>query len=87
MDFNDHRSDSILGSASFGLEVLESDATQEDILRPILKDGHDRGQLRFDVNFYPVITPSKTSEGTVQKLPETSEFQYFALLDTVHICS
>lgn len=72
MDFNDHRSDTTLGSASFGLDVLEYDATQEDITRPILKDGNDRGELQFDVNFYPVITLSKTSEGTVQKLPETS---------------
>ena len=72
MDFNDHRSDSVMGSASFALEILEHDATQDDILRPILKDGHDRGELRFDVNFYPVISLSKTSEGAVQKLPETS---------------
>lgn len=72
MDFNDHRSNTLLGSASFGLEVLEQDATQEDISRPILKDGKDRGELRFEVNFYPIISLSKTSEGTVQKLPETS---------------
>ena len=72
MDYNDHRSNSLLGSISFGLDVLEQDATQEDISRPILKDGKDRGELRFDVNFYPVISLSKTSEGTVQKLPETS---------------
>ena len=76
MDFNDHRADTHLGSASFGLDVLEHDATQEEISRPILKDGHERGQLQFDVNFYPVISPSKTSEGTVQKLPETSGFRY-----------
>lgn len=74
MDFNDHRPDTLLGSASFVLEVLEHDATQEDISRAILKDGHDRGELRFDVNFYPIVSPSKTSEGTVQKLPETSKF-------------
>lgn len=72
MDFNDHRPDSLLGSASFALEILEHDATQDDISRPILKDGNDRGELRFDVNFYPVISLSNTSEGAVQKLPETS---------------
>ena len=72
MDYNDHRQNTLLGSASFGLDVLEQDATQEDISRPILKDGKDRGELRFEVNFYPVISLSKTSEGTVQKLPETS---------------
>jgi len=61
-----------MGTASFGLDVLEQDATQEDILCPILKDGKNRGELRFDVNFYPVISLSNTSEGAVQKLPETS---------------
>lgn len=72
MDFNDHRHDTVLGSASFSLDVLEQDATQEDISRPILRDGNARGELHFDVNFYPIISLSKTSEGTVQKLPETS---------------
>ena len=72
MDYNDHRQNSLLGSASFALDVLEQDATQEDISRPILKDGKDRGELRFEVNFYPIISLSKTSEGNVQKLPETS---------------
>ena len=68
----DHRHSTLLGSASFDLDVLEQDAIQEDISRPILKDGKDRGELRFEVSFYPVISLSKTSEGTVQKLPETS---------------
>jgi Ca2+-dependent lipid-binding protein len=72
MDYNDHRQNSLLGSVSFALEALEQDATQEDIVSPILKEGKERGELRFDVNFYPVISLSKTSEGTVQKLPETS---------------
>jgi len=72
MDYNDHRQNALLGSASFALEVLEQDATQEDISSPILKDGKDRGELRFEVNFYPVIALSNTSEGAVQKLPETS---------------
>ena len=72
MDFNDLRQNTLLGSASFALEALEQDATQEDISRAILKDGKERGELRFDVNFYPVVSISKTSEGPVQKLPETS---------------
>ena len=74
MDYNDHRQNSLLGSVTFGLEALEEDATQEDISRPLLKDGKERGELRFDVNFYPVISLSKTSEGPVQKLPETSTY-------------
>ena len=72
MDYNDLRQNSLLGSATFALDVLEEDATQEDISCPLLKDGKERGELRFDVNFYPVISLSTTSEGAVQKLPETS---------------
>jgi len=81
MDYNDHRQNSLLGSASFALEALEQDATQEDISCPLLKDGRERGELRFDVNFYPVISLSKTSEGPVQKLPETSAYQYISAVD------
>lgn len=72
MDFNDHRQNTLMGSASFALDVLEQDATREDISCKILKDGKERGELLFDVNFYPVVSLSKTSEGPVQKLPETS---------------
>ena len=87
MDYNDLRQNSLLGSADFALEVLEQDATQEDISCPILKDGKERGELRFDVNFYPVVSLSKTSEGTVQKLPETSTSPAMHAVETTDLFS
>ena len=47
MDFNDHRQDTLMGSASFALNVLEQDATWEDTSCNILKDGKERGELLF----------------------------------------
>jgi Ca2+-dependent lipid-binding protein len=55
-----------MGSASFDLIKLQEDATQEDISTPILKDGKERGTLKYDVNFYPVL---KAEAG--QPLPDT----------------
>jgi hypothetical protein len=49
LDHNDHRKDTDLGSASFELSSLLEDATQEGLVRKILKDGKERGELKFDV--------------------------------------
>jgi Ca2+-dependent lipid-binding protein len=54
-DYNDHRKNSLLGSASFELSKLLEDATQENITSHILKDGKERGELKYEVNFYPVL--------------------------------
>ncbi|KAJ7596712.1 C2 domain-containing protein [Mycena floridula] len=66
-DFNDHRKNQLLGSASFEMSVLQEDATQEGQVSQILKDGKPRGELRYDVSFYPVLKPE-----TGKELPETS---------------
>ncbi|KAG6869143.1 hypothetical protein C0993_012241 [Termitomyces sp. T159_Od127] len=66
-DYNDHRKDFLMGSTSFELSKLLEDATQEDIRSLILKDGKDRGELRYDVSYYPVL---EAAEG--EELPETS---------------
>ncbi|KAF8624817.1 hypothetical protein AX15_005704 [Amanita polypyramis BW_CC] len=59
-DYNDHRRDTLLGTAMFKLEELQEDATQENIESRILKDGKQNGELRYDVSFYPVLTPEET---------------------------
>ncbi|KAG5353458.1 hypothetical protein C0989_006615 [Termitomyces sp. Mn162] len=66
-DYNDHRKDFLMGSTSFELSKLLEDATQEDIHAVILKDGKDRGELKYDVSYYPVL---EAAEG--EQLPETS---------------
>ena len=49
MDHNDHRNDSELGSATFDLSSLVEDAVKEGVEAKILKDGKERGTLRFDL--------------------------------------
>ncbi|KAG2023600.1 transmembrane protein [Coprinopsis cinerea AmutBmut pab1-1] len=56
-DYNDHRSDQKLGTTAFELSQLEDDATHEGINGQLLKDGKDRGELRYDVSFFPVLGP------------------------------
>ena len=70
-DWNEHRRDSELGTATFELGKLIEDASQEGIETKILKDGKDRGEIRYDVSFYPVLKPTKV-DGKEEELPETS---------------
>jgi Ca2+-dependent lipid-binding protein len=49
LDHNEHRKDTDLGSASFELSSLVDDASQEGLIRKVLKDGKEKGELKFDV--------------------------------------
>lgn len=70
LDYNDHRKDTPLGAASFELAELEKDATREGIVKHILKDGKERGELRFDCSWYPVLKPAIVDGN--QEVPETN---------------
>ncbi|CAL1696266.1 unnamed protein product [Somion occarium] len=70
-DYNDHRKDTELGAAVFDLSKLQEDATQDGIELPVLREGKDKGLLRFDVNFYPVLKPQVDQSG-IEELPETT---------------
>ncbi|CAE7115005.1 unnamed protein product [Rhizoctonia solani] len=71
LDHNDHRKDTELGTASFELSALADDATQEGLFRKVLKDGKERGEIKFDVSFFPVLKPQTLDGGKIQPLPET----------------
>lgn len=49
MDYNDHRPDGDMGAATFDLSQLAEDGVKEGCEMKILKDGKERGDLRFDV--------------------------------------
>lgn len=49
LDHNDHRKDTDLGTASFELSKLEADATQEGLISKVLRDGKEKGEVKFDV--------------------------------------
>jgi Ca2+-dependent lipid-binding protein, contains C2 domain len=68
-DYNDHRKNTLLSTATFELSKLQEDATQEGIESSLLKDGKERGELRFDCSYYPVL---KAEEGDEEVL-DTSE--------------
>ncbi|KAJ6604267.1 C2 domain-containing protein [Mycena vulgaris] len=61
-DYNDHRKNALLSSTSFELAQLQEDATREGIETALLKDGKERGILRYDVSYYPVIKPEEGKE-------------------------
>ena len=73
-DYNERRKDTPLGAALFEMNKLIEDATFEGVELPILKDGKDRGQIRFDVSYYPVLKPQMV-DGQ-ERLPETSLYKF-----------
>ncbi|KAF9452575.1 transmembrane protein [Macrolepiota fuliginosa MF-IS2] len=67
-DFNDHRKNTLLSSASFELAKLHEDSSHEGIISPLLKDGKERGELRYDITYYPVL---EAAEGSPE-VPDSS---------------
>lgn len=74
LDYNDHRKNTELGEVVFDMQQLLEDATQEGLEKSIMKDGKDKGLLRFDVNFFPVLKPQVDQSG-IEELPETCELR------------
>ncbi|KAF9270554.1 tricalbin [Marasmius fiardii PR-910] len=68
-DFNDHRKNSLLGTASFEMIQLQDDAVHENVSSPLLLDGKDRGELKYDVSYYPVLKPE---DGETETVAESS---------------
>jgi Ca2+-dependent lipid-binding protein len=67
-DHNDHRANTKLGSTFFELEKLQQDSVHEGIVSQLLKDGKDRGELRYDVSYFPVIEPEEGKD-----IPDSSK--------------
>jgi Ca2+-dependent lipid-binding protein len=70
MDFNDMRSDALLGTVNHELISLGEDAEQEGIVGRILNAGKDRGEMRYNLSYYPAILPEKNPDGTFQPVPD-----------------
>jgi Ca2+-dependent lipid-binding protein len=69
-DFNDHRKNTLLGTATFDLPKLIEDSSHEGIESPLLKDGKDRGNLRYDIIYYPTL---ETPQGSTE-VPQSSMY-------------
>ncbi|CCM00332.1 uncharacterized protein FIBRA_02362 [Fibroporia radiculosa] len=81
MDYNEHRKDTEIGSAMFDLSKLREEGTYEGIEAPIQKEGKEKGILRFDVTFYPVLKPS-VDTGGMEKVPNDTKVGIVRL--TIH---
>ncbi|KAL1412655.1 Tricalbin-2 [Vanrija albida] len=71
-DYNEHRPDSLLGTVSQELKVLGDDAEQEGIVGHVLDGGKEKGQLRYDLSYFPVLQPTKRPDGTLEPPPESN---------------
>lgn len=70
-DYNEHRKDGELGVVNWDLAKLQEDSSQEGLIEKVFLDGKDRGDLKFDVSFFPVIKP-QIIDGKPEPIPETS---------------
>ncbi|KAG0700683.1 C2 domain-containing protein [Suillus ampliporus] len=70
LDYNEHRKDTPLGAATFELQKLLEDATQEGLEIPVLKDGKDKGIVRFNINYFPVLKSASVDGKEI--LPQTN---------------
>jgi len=71
-DYNEIRKDRLLGTANFDLKQLEEDAEHENVNGQIMYNAKSRGEITFDVRYYPVLKPKKLEDGTEQAPPETT---------------
>lgn len=70
MDFNEMRADAPLGTVNHELISLGEEAEQEAIVGHILNAGKDRGEMRYNLSYYPAILPEKNPDGTFQPVPD-----------------
>ena len=71
-DYNEHRADNLLGTVTQELATLNDDAEQEGMVGKILGGGKDRGELRYDLSYFPVLQPQKGAGGKIEPPPETN---------------
>lgn len=69
-DYNEHTKDDLIGTVSQELKGFEEDPEQDGIVSRIIHGGKDRGELRYDINYYPTIQPEKKEDGTFEPLPD-----------------
>jgi Ca2+-dependent lipid-binding protein len=71
-DYNEHRPDNLLGTVTQELAGLADDAEQESIVSRVIHGGKDRGELRYDLSYFPVLQPTKNPDGTIEP-PQDSQ--------------
>lgn len=69
-DYNEHRPDDLIGTVMQELKELADDAEREGVVGKVLDGGKDRGDLRFDLTYYPTIQPVKNADGVLEPVPD-----------------
>lgn len=69
-DWNEHTKDDHIGTVSQELQTFEEDESQEGLTGRVIQGGKDRGELRYDINYYPAIQPVKKEDGTFEPVPD-----------------
>ncbi|KAI8372518.1 C2 domain-containing protein [Choanephora cucurbitarum] len=73
MDRNVGRTDSSLGTCIFDLKTLaDSDNVVEGLSLPVLKKGKTCGEVKCDLQYFPVNAPTKQDDGTVVPAVESN---------------
>jgi Ca2+-dependent lipid-binding protein len=70
-DYNEHRRDTNLGVANWELKNLAHDSSIEGIVEKVFAEEKERGEIKFDISFFPVIKPAFV-DGKPEPLPETT---------------
>ncbi|TIB85174.1 hypothetical protein E3Q10_04275 [Wallemia mellicola] len=68
-DYNEVRKDSDIGLATINLQSLANDPVQELVIAKLLNGGKERGDIRFDLNYYPVMESPKEGE-SLEAVPD-----------------
>ncbi|KAA8913371.1 C2 domain-containing protein [Sphaerosporella brunnea] len=71
-DYNEFRKDKELGVASFALEKLQEDSEHENVTIPVMNNGKPKGQISFDVRFFPIMEGRTLEDGTKEPVPESN---------------
>lgn len=69
-DYNEHRTDSLLGTVKCDLSTLLEDSEMQNQIGKIQHEGRERGEIQYSLAFYPVLAPKQLTDGTVQEPDE-----------------
>lgn len=71
-DFNDHRKDKIIGTATVKLDNLMEKPDQTGISLEVVENGKSRGTIDCELHWFPVLEGKTLEDGTTEPPPDTN---------------
>ncbi|TIA79421.1 hypothetical protein E3P98_03303 [Wallemia ichthyophaga] len=68
-DYNDYRKDSDIGLATYNIQSLADDPLQEHVMTKLYNNGREKGDIIFDLSYYPVMEPPKEGD-SLEAVPD-----------------